>query len=245
MALAVLRGGQAASAESCTHPAKRDQRFPPPIAERQRLPNVRIYPLSTPSLSRSLPLLFIPFPLFLPFISLIPFNQYHLHTLSSFSPFAFSILPSTVSLPSQHLLLHRFAIISIHSLFSPYPPAVPVHISLCSLLPPTSTHPSCSHLPLFRIPHSFPSLRPPSSPFQLSLEHPLSPLTLPITQSSLHPIFDLHPSPVIYTPHPRSILPPCPLSPSTPLLSPSFSCLFGATEQMDWGSSSGNLLMAV
>ena len=34
VALAVLRGGQAASAESCTHP--------PPIAERQRLPNVRI-----------------------------------------------------------------------------------------------------------------------------------------------------------------------------------------------------------
>ena len=42
VALAVLRGGQAASAESCTHPAKRDHRFPPPIAERQRLPNVRI-----------------------------------------------------------------------------------------------------------------------------------------------------------------------------------------------------------
>ena len=40
--LAVLRGGQAASAESCTHPAKRDHWFPPPIAERQRLPNVRI-----------------------------------------------------------------------------------------------------------------------------------------------------------------------------------------------------------
>ena len=44
VALAVLRGGQAASAESCTHPAKRDHRFPPPIAERQRLPNVRISP---------------------------------------------------------------------------------------------------------------------------------------------------------------------------------------------------------
>ena len=42
VALAVLRGGQAASAESCTHPAKRDHRFPPPIAERRRLPNVRI-----------------------------------------------------------------------------------------------------------------------------------------------------------------------------------------------------------
>ena len=42
VAVAVLRGGQAASAESCTHPAKRDHRFPPPIAERQRLPNVRI-----------------------------------------------------------------------------------------------------------------------------------------------------------------------------------------------------------
>ena len=42
VALAVLRGGQAASAESCTHPAKRDHRFPPPVAERQRLPNVRI-----------------------------------------------------------------------------------------------------------------------------------------------------------------------------------------------------------
>ena len=42
VALAALRGGQAASAESCTHPAKRDHRFPPPIAERQRLPNVRI-----------------------------------------------------------------------------------------------------------------------------------------------------------------------------------------------------------
>ena len=45
VALAVRRGGQAASAESCTHPAKRDHRFPPPIAERQRLPNVRIAPL--------------------------------------------------------------------------------------------------------------------------------------------------------------------------------------------------------
>ena len=32
----------AASAESCTHPAKRDRCFPPPIAERQRLPNVGI-----------------------------------------------------------------------------------------------------------------------------------------------------------------------------------------------------------
>ena len=42
VALAVLRGGQAASAESCIHPAKRDHRFLPPIAERQRLPNVRI-----------------------------------------------------------------------------------------------------------------------------------------------------------------------------------------------------------
>ena len=42
VALAALRGGQAASAESCTHPAKRDHQFPPPIAERQRLPNVRI-----------------------------------------------------------------------------------------------------------------------------------------------------------------------------------------------------------
>ena len=42
VALAVLCGGQAASAESCTHPAKRDHQFPPPIAERQRLPNVRI-----------------------------------------------------------------------------------------------------------------------------------------------------------------------------------------------------------
>ena len=42
VALAVLRGGQTASAESCTHPAKRDLRFPPPIAKRQRLSNVRI-----------------------------------------------------------------------------------------------------------------------------------------------------------------------------------------------------------
>ena len=42
VAPAVLRWGQVASAESCTHPAKRDHRFPPPIAERQRLPNVRI-----------------------------------------------------------------------------------------------------------------------------------------------------------------------------------------------------------
>ena len=35
-------GPGAASAESCTHPAKRDHCFPPPIAERQRLPNVGI-----------------------------------------------------------------------------------------------------------------------------------------------------------------------------------------------------------
>ena len=45
VALAALGGGGGgggASAESCTHPAKRDHRFPPPIAERQRLPNVRI-----------------------------------------------------------------------------------------------------------------------------------------------------------------------------------------------------------
>ena len=35
-------GPEAASAESCTHPAKRDRCFPPPIAERQRLPNVGI-----------------------------------------------------------------------------------------------------------------------------------------------------------------------------------------------------------
>ena len=35
-------GPGAASAESCTHPAKRDRSFPPPIAERQRLPNVGI-----------------------------------------------------------------------------------------------------------------------------------------------------------------------------------------------------------
>ena len=47
VALAALCGGQAASAESCTHPAKRDHRFPPPIAERQRLPNVRIKPYGT------------------------------------------------------------------------------------------------------------------------------------------------------------------------------------------------------
>ena len=46
VALAVLRGGQAASAESCTHPAKRDHRFPPPVAERQRLPNVRMNQLA-------------------------------------------------------------------------------------------------------------------------------------------------------------------------------------------------------
>ena len=32
-------GPGAASAESCTHSAKRDRCFPPPIAERQRLPN--------------------------------------------------------------------------------------------------------------------------------------------------------------------------------------------------------------
>ena len=31
-----------AEAESCTRPAKRDRCFPPPIAERQRLPNVGI-----------------------------------------------------------------------------------------------------------------------------------------------------------------------------------------------------------
>ena len=37
-------GPGAASAESCTHPAKRDRCFPPPIAERQRLPNVGINP---------------------------------------------------------------------------------------------------------------------------------------------------------------------------------------------------------
>ena len=56
MALVVLRRGQeplpqtppfvqgefAASAESCTHPTKRDHCFPPPIAESQRLPNVGI-----------------------------------------------------------------------------------------------------------------------------------------------------------------------------------------------------------
>ena len=35
-------GPGAASAESCTHPAKRDRCFSPPIAERQRLPNVGI-----------------------------------------------------------------------------------------------------------------------------------------------------------------------------------------------------------
>ena len=38
VALTVLCGGQAASAESCTHPVKRDYLFSPPIAERQRLP---------------------------------------------------------------------------------------------------------------------------------------------------------------------------------------------------------------
>ena len=37
-------GPGAASAESCTHPAKRDRCFPPPVAERQRLPNVGIGP---------------------------------------------------------------------------------------------------------------------------------------------------------------------------------------------------------
>ena len=36
------RGPGAAPAESCTHPAKRDHCFPPPIAQRQRLPNVGI-----------------------------------------------------------------------------------------------------------------------------------------------------------------------------------------------------------
>ena len=35
-------GSGVASAESCTHPAKRDRCFPPAIAERQRLPNVGI-----------------------------------------------------------------------------------------------------------------------------------------------------------------------------------------------------------
>ena len=35
-------GPGAASAESCIHPAKRDRCFSPPIAERQRLPNVGI-----------------------------------------------------------------------------------------------------------------------------------------------------------------------------------------------------------
>ena len=35
-------GPGAASAESCTRPAKRDRCFPPPIVERQRLPNVGI-----------------------------------------------------------------------------------------------------------------------------------------------------------------------------------------------------------
>ena len=53
VALAVLRGGQAASAESCTQPAKRDHRFPPPIAERQRLPNVRISNLDFFSISNT------------------------------------------------------------------------------------------------------------------------------------------------------------------------------------------------
>ena len=36
-------GSGAASAESRIHPAKRDRCFPPPIAERQRLPNVGIF----------------------------------------------------------------------------------------------------------------------------------------------------------------------------------------------------------
>ena len=35
-------GTGATSAESCTHPAKRDRCFPPPIVERQWLPNVGI-----------------------------------------------------------------------------------------------------------------------------------------------------------------------------------------------------------
>ena len=35
-------GPGVASAESCTHPTKRDRCFPPPLAERQRLPNVGI-----------------------------------------------------------------------------------------------------------------------------------------------------------------------------------------------------------
>ena len=35
-------GPGATSAESCTHPAKRDRCFSPPIAERQRLPNLGI-----------------------------------------------------------------------------------------------------------------------------------------------------------------------------------------------------------
>ena len=44
VSLAVLRGRPgAASAESCTHPARRDRCFPPSIAERQRLPNAGIY----------------------------------------------------------------------------------------------------------------------------------------------------------------------------------------------------------
>ena len=43
VALVVPRGGPgAASAESCTYPAKRNRCFPPPIAERQRLLNVGI-----------------------------------------------------------------------------------------------------------------------------------------------------------------------------------------------------------
>ena len=40
-------GPGAASAESCTHPAKHDRCFPPPIAERQRLPNVGINNIPT------------------------------------------------------------------------------------------------------------------------------------------------------------------------------------------------------
>ena len=39
---AAVWGPGAASAERCTHPAKRDCCFPPPIAERQWLPNVGI-----------------------------------------------------------------------------------------------------------------------------------------------------------------------------------------------------------
>ena len=53
VALAVHRGGQAASTESCTHSAKRDHRFAPPIVERQRLPNVRICLLTKFQLNQS------------------------------------------------------------------------------------------------------------------------------------------------------------------------------------------------